>query len=328
MKKHLISILVLFLLLSTSFVGVSNRTKQASIDTNKSETTTDIGLQNSSWPSPTIPALKQQGTCVNGTDFSTNISGPSFWMVIKMTFSQRANISFEHNGFYSYNHSAFGYFIEAYTLADFQDYISFFNACYRWGDPEVYCHIGSLNWSFAHNKSQDFSHYGTEHFTGAIKGNGSYYIVFISYATNRSLSVNIHSNVSGSFAVEWGDTVFALDRDDFLGGVNVGWRRGVCIINAQRTLDIKHCFFGFFDTMSCSGYSLLSYQTPDGTSYRRFTLDFLGRYLFTSNLTHLDSGLVWGQSGTWRFHATMIYVALLKLSPRVYLAGADICLPS
>jgi outer membrane protein assembly factor BamB len=48
MKKHLISILVLFLLLSTSFVGVSNQTKQAS--SNKSETPTDGGLQNSSWP--------------------------------------------------------------------------------------------------------------------------------------------------------------------------------------------------------------------------------------------------------------------------------------
>jgi outer membrane protein assembly factor BamB len=48
MKKHLIPILVLFLLLSTSFVGVSNQ--KASVDTNKSETSTDSGLQNSSWP--------------------------------------------------------------------------------------------------------------------------------------------------------------------------------------------------------------------------------------------------------------------------------------
>lgn len=48
MKKHLISLLILFLLLLTSFVGVSNQ--KTNVDTNKSETRTDGGLMNSSWP--------------------------------------------------------------------------------------------------------------------------------------------------------------------------------------------------------------------------------------------------------------------------------------
>jgi len=278
--------------------------------------------QSSFLTSPTIPTLKEQGTCVNGTSFAANISGQSFWMVIKMTFPQRANITFEHNGSCSYNHSKIGYFIETYSQGDFQNYINFFDFACGWSDPEVYCHIGSLKWSFAHNKSQDFPDYGTEHFHGTIqRGNGSWYFIFISYATNRSLSVSIHANVSGSFAVERGDTVFALDRDNFLGGVNVGWRRGVCMVNTQRTLEIKHRFLGWFGVVSRSGFSLLSYQMPNGTSRRMFTLDFLGKNLNTNFP-------VLGQSGTWRFRATMMNVALLKFYPRVYLAGADICLPS
>ena len=50
MKKHLISILVLFLMLSTSFVGVSTQKKQETGDTGKSEILNDGGLMNSSWP--------------------------------------------------------------------------------------------------------------------------------------------------------------------------------------------------------------------------------------------------------------------------------------
>jgi hypothetical protein len=258
----------------------------------------------------------------NGTDFTVNISGQSFWMVIKMTFSQRANITFEHNGFFSYNQSKIGYFIETYSQGDFQNYINFLDIHCGWSDPEVYCHIGSLNWSFAHDNNQDFPDYGHEHFYGNIQGAiGSWYLIFISYATNRTLSVHIHANMSGSIAVERGDTVFALDRDNFLGGINIGWRRGVCIVNTQKILEIKHLFLGWFGVISRTGFYLLSYQMPNGTSQRLFGLDFLGHNI---NFTMP----VLGPSGTWRFHATMMNIALLKFYPRVYLAGADIILPS
>ena len=50
MNKHLISILVLFLLLSTSFVGVSNQKNQETVDIDKSETSTNGGLMDSAWP--------------------------------------------------------------------------------------------------------------------------------------------------------------------------------------------------------------------------------------------------------------------------------------
>jgi outer membrane protein assembly factor BamB len=48
MKKHLVSLLVLFLLLSTSFIGVSS--KQESLAANTSDAPKDDGLMNSSWP--------------------------------------------------------------------------------------------------------------------------------------------------------------------------------------------------------------------------------------------------------------------------------------
>lgn len=48
MKKHLISLLVLFLLLSTSIAGIS--TQKEKVTTEKSSTISDGGLMNSSWP--------------------------------------------------------------------------------------------------------------------------------------------------------------------------------------------------------------------------------------------------------------------------------------
>jgi hypothetical protein len=260
----------------------------------------------------------------NGTDFTVNISGQTFWMVIKLTFPPKTNITFWHNSTASYNHSKYGYFIYMYTSSDFQHYLDSMWGDFLWCDPEVYCHIGALNWSIAHNKSLDHPDWGDEHFYGQIPWwwfNGSWYLIFISSATNRSLSVHIHADTSGSIAVERGDTVVALDRDNFLGGINVGWRRGVCMVNTQRTLEVKHFFPGWFGMVSWNGFYLLSCQMPNGTSRRLFGLDFLGHNM---NFT-MD---VWGPSGTWRFHATMMNIALLKIYPRVYLAGADIILPS
>jgi hypothetical protein len=258
----------------------------------------------------------------NGTDFTVNISGQTFWMVIKLTFPPNTYINVWHNGTASYNHSKYGYFIFMYTHSDFQyDLVSFWGD-FMWSDPEVYCHIGALNWSVAHNKSQDIPDWGDEHFHGVLPWwiNGPWYLIFISYATNRSESVHIHANMSGSIAVERGDTVFALDRDNFLGGINIGWRRGVFMVNTQRTLEIKNRFVGWFGTFSWSGFYFLRYQMPNGTSGRLFGLDFLSHNMnFTMPVI--------GPSGTWRFHATMMNVALLKIYPRVYLAGADICLP-
>ena len=259
----------------------------------------------------------------NGTDFTVNISGQTFWMVIKLTFPPNTYIDIWHNGTVSYNHSKYGYFIFMYTHSDLQYDLVSFSGDFMWSDPEVYCHIGALNWSVAHNKSQDMPSWGDEHFHGVLPWwiNGPWYLIFISYATNRSESVHIHANMSGSIAVERGDTVFALDRDNFLGGINIGWRRGVFMVNTQRTLEIKHRFVGWFGTFSWNGFYFLRYQMPNGTSVRLFGLDFLGHNMnFTMPVI--------GPSGMWRFHATMMNIALLKIYPRVYLAGADIILPS
>jgi hypothetical protein len=209
-----------------------------------------------------------------------------------------------------------------YTPSDLQYALVSFWGDFIWSDPEVYCHIGALNWSIAHNRSQDQTDWGTEQFHGVLPWwiNEPWYLIFVSYATNRSLSVHINTNRSGTIAVERGDAVFALDRDNFLGGINVGWRRGICMVNTQRTLEIKHRFIGWFGTVAWNGFQFLRYQMPNGTSQRLFGLDFLGH-------TRNFEMPVWGPSGTWQFHATMMSIALLKLCPRVYLAGADVILP-
>jgi hypothetical protein len=270
----------------------------------------------------TIPFTSQaERACVNGTSFDANIFGPSFWMVIKATFTQNATIFIQNNATCSYDHSKYGYFIETYAQADFKNYSAFIISNFKWSDPEVYCHLGRLNWSIAHNRSKDYTDEWEEHFHGTIQGNGSFYFIFISSATNRSFDISIRSNVSGTFTVTQGETVYAFDRDNFLGGINLGWRRGVCMLNTKKTLEIDHFFMGWLGTVSRTGVSLLKYQMPNGTSRQIFSKNFLGNNPYTDFF-------MYGQSGTWQFHAMMIDVALFKLYPRVYLAGADLILPS
>jgi hypothetical protein len=264
----------------------------------------------------------------NGTDFTVNASGPSCWFVVKLTFPPQTYISILGNETSSYNYSKYGYTILMCSRENFQDYVEFFVTDFKWSDPEVYCHIGTLNWSIAHDNSQYFPDWCDGHYHTVLPWwlNGPWYVIFISSATNESFSLTIHANQSGSIAVERGDKVFALDRDNFLGGINIGWRRGLCMVNTQKTLEIKHQFVGQFGAVSLTGIYLLRYQMPNGTSQRLFNYNFLGgntgNYLMNSSLT------VIGPSGMWQFHATMLDIALLKYYPRVYLAGADVILPS
>ncbi|HVQ00639.1 MAG TPA: hypothetical protein VMT57_03910 [Candidatus Thermoplasmatota archaeon] len=265
----------------------------------------------------------------NGTDFTVNASGPSCWLVVKLTFPTQTYISIFGNETSSYNYSKYGYSILMCSRENFQDWTVFCYTEFKWSDPEVYCHIGTLNWSIAHDNSQYFPDWGDGHSHIVLPRwlNGPWYVIFISSATNESFSLTIHANQSGSIAVERGDKVFALDRDNFLGGFNIGWRRGVCMVNTQKTLEIKHQFVGVFGAVSLfTGFYLLRCQMPNGTSQRLFNYNFLGgnwvNYIVNSSL------LVFGPSGTWQFHATMLDIALLKYYPRVYLAGADVILPS
>jgi hypothetical protein len=259
----------------------------------------------------------------NGTSFTVNISGPTFWMVIKLMFPPNTYINIWQNETMSNNHSGYGYSMFMYTPSDLQWVLFGGVSTFIWSEPEVYCRIGALNWSIAHNSSQDVTDWATGHFHGVLPWwiNQSWYLIFVSYATNNSLTVQINTNRSGSIAVERGDTVFALDRDDFLDGINVGWRRGICMVNTQKNLEIKHRFIGWFGTVALNSFELLSYQMPNGTAQRLFGLHFLGH-------TKDDIMWLWGPSGTWQFHATMMSIALLPLVPRVYLFGADVALPS
>jgi outer membrane protein assembly factor BamB len=75
MKKHIISLLVLFLLLSTSFAGVSNQ--KTNVDSNKSETSTNGGLMDSAWPM-FHHDTRHMGRCPNGPDGN--------WPTIKWKF--------------------------------------------------------------------------------------------------------------------------------------------------------------------------------------------------------------------------------------------------
>jgi outer membrane protein assembly factor BamB len=94
MKKHLISLLVLFLFLSTSFAGYSNQRKEQSAESGTSEILTDGGLMNSSWPMHCYD-IRHTGRCPYST---ADTPGIVKWYVKEEKFYMEGSPVIDNNG--------------------------------------------------------------------------------------------------------------------------------------------------------------------------------------------------------------------------------------
>jgi hypothetical protein len=265
----------------------------------------------------------------NTTSFHTNISGSRFWVAIKGDFFDLTKISFHKFVRYSLNGSSLNsYFDLIFSQAG--SYFYDIGTCSPKTSPDYYFqyHLGPLNRSYYHYVD-NITHWGWfSSTTSTCKTNGTYYFVWASYMTECSTDIWINFTGNATFSMTNGTEVFTFDRHDFLGNINMGWKKGTFIVNGKKEIQVKNQLFASFDTsVHSTGYEFLQYRSPTGKKNWKFCVDKKGEHLFTNQSSDFQKNLWWAKNGTWSFTVNMLNMGLNKLTPNVYLIGADIQLP-
>jgi hypothetical protein len=131
-----------------------------------------------------------------------------------------------------------------------------------------------------------------------------------------------------TFSFTNGTDVFAFGRNDFFGIVNIGCKRGTFIVNGKKEINIKNQLFASFYTRSHStGYEFLRYHTPDSGKEWSFCFEKKGQQIISNKSLNFQKNLWWNENGKYSFFVDMNLFGISKVTPDVYLIGADILLP-
>jgi hypothetical protein len=159
---------------------------------------------------------------------------------------------------------------------------------------------------------------------------GLYDFLIISYGpANSTLEISINVSTNTTFYATHGTDVFAFQRADFIGTINIGWKHGTFILNGEKQITIKNSLVCFFNTQWFGGfgYERLRYQTPSGNLAYHFAINFQYRTFLDRESRTFGSALWYGEKGIWTFTANYFLVASFDC-PNLILAGADVQLPS
>jgi hypothetical protein len=273
------------------------------------------------------------GEVNNVTSYHGNISGAKYWYAIKINFSGAVIIQVEIYTKYTSNGSRINSFFNLYNPIYDEGYLYRME---RWSsgvNPDYYfkTQLGDWNWSW-HHEGPVGDNWGEEHIIAKIwcSNVSPYLITFISYTTNRNMDiwVNTSSDSNVTYSTSWGTDVFAYDRYDFSGIVNIGSKRGTLIINGQKNIQINNRLFAWFTTgLVSTGFETLKYKSPTGDSEWKYFKDRKGEHIYINESENFQKGLWWGTNGTWIFNVNMLDIGLKKNSPNIYLLGADIKFP-
>ncbi|MCJ7698482.1 MAG: hypothetical protein MUO73_09165 [Thermoplasmata archaeon] len=319
MKKHLISLLVLFLLVSTSFVGVSNnvmikKDKSTTSSPEKSLDTSTSSIEQVTW----------------NTTFHTNISGGKFWIVIKATMPEGFSlIQFAKRCRFSANGSSLNFIS---TCLDNFEYGILFHNLHIYSlnaSPDFYIqyHRGLFNFSYYHEVN-DLTGWGSEWSSFDTDFPRTWYYTIVSSMTECVLDIWVNCSGNATVSMTTGTDVFVYDRHDFNGKINIGWKRGTFIVKGHKEIPINHQLFAWFDCwMYSTGREHLQYTSPTGNTDWASYVDKKGEHVQTNQSTDFHKNLVWAETGIWSFKINMINMGLEKITPNVFLLGADISLP-
>jgi hypothetical protein len=282
-----------------------------------------LPIGNSIKPSSSDVILKDQKS------FHINISGSQFWLAIKANFSNNTTISFHKYENYSVNGSDLSCFFELLQ----SDTGSYFYSVATWApetSPDYYFqyHLGRFNKSYYHNVN-NISGWGCGSSTiFTCNTSGTYYYVIAALTTSYFVDVMINYTGDATFSLTNGTEVFAFGRHDFFGIVNIGCKRGTFIVNGKKEIHVKNQLFASFATWSHStGYEFLRYHTPSGGKEWSFCLEKKGEPTIANKSPNFQKGLWWGGNGTYSFFVDMNLFGIKKITPDIYLVGADILLP-
>jgi len=271
-------------------------------------------------------------TVDNTTSFHKKISGQKFWLAIKTTFSEHTILTIEYKSRVSLNNSKTNFFSYLFHGKEtpFHTY-----GLGRWNqgsdiDKYFQIHIGRLNWSYYHSDPECIGWANPHHkwvIDSWILGESCYF-TFIFHAAETLLDVWINTTKNTTFITTQGTEVFKVEREDFFGNLNIGWKRGTIILNGEKEIHINNSLFAWFETAGLNtGFELLKYRLPTGEYESKFQIDKRGTTKIIKESENFLKNLQWGSSGKWTFMVTMANIGIVKTYPNIHLYGADIKLP-
>jgi hypothetical protein len=191
--------------------------------------------------------ISNSSTTDNTTSFYGNVSGQRFWYAIKATFFQKTNITIEYRFSYSSNGSSKNFFFESYNGSD---WLLYGGVLWTMGaNPDNYfqVHLGRLNWSYYHHDNPNIANWGHQNATIYFRNiTGTCFFIYESYTTNCSFSIWVNTSETAKFSISQGTEVFAYNRNDFFGNINIGWKRGTVIVNGLKEINIKNRLFAYW----------------------------------------------------------------------------------
>jgi hypothetical protein len=252
------------------------------------------------------------------------------WTVITCNFTEPTNFNFSMVQRYSYNNTndTTRFIIEA-VLRNGERL--FWGSMFELDGPDRYFQtkFGSINISYYHSPPSyhgwgySGSGYGRRNCTGI------YDFLIISYGPASTLEINMNVSRNTTFYTTYGTEVFAVQRADFIGTINIGWKHGTFIFNGEKQITIKNSLVCSFNTYwdGGFGYELLRYQTPSENLAHHYAINFQYRTFLERESPTFESALWFGEKGIWKFTANYFLIVSFY-SPNLILAGADVQLPS
>lgn len=273
-------------------------------------------------PSPASPVKAP----MMSNSFHASFSEDRTWIVIGTNFSEPTNVTIEVSQRSSYNHSDLSFMM---TDID-QNGMSIGGGGGYGGaraSPDFYIQtkFGRFNYSYYHNRLQQpsWGDAGSSDFIPQCLGHCDFTIV--SYGSDCNLELWINASSNTSFSTTHGTEVFAFERQDFIGTINIGCNHAIAMLNGKKQITITNSLLCWYETTWGTGFERLGYRTPSGDRAWTSTFELRGQTLFTRGSDTFDDALLWGENGTWTFNADMVKYDRSPFScPNIYLLGADV----
>jgi hypothetical protein len=275
----------------------------------------------------------QQEMKNSGHDHSLHLvlSGSKIWYVVKFNFSE--DTCLERQAYYqlSMNHSSTDFIAEIFYVPS--EPIFWYVWSSKIASPDRYFQykIGPFYGYHSHirNNLKAWMSGSLGTFACSTEINYPEYYIFISYMNSSSYDIWLNWTGNATISETQGTDVFAYERHDFTGNLNIGRRRGTFILNGEKDILVENTLFAWYGVSNCStGRETLQYTTPIGTIGWRRYIDRRGEPIAINQSSSFFDNLWWGQSGTWKFSVNMFNRGLKRHTPDFYLIGADVQLPN
>jgi hypothetical protein len=263
------------------------------------------------------------------TAFHVNFTGPT-WAVFNISLSETTNLSFHCSSDFFLNESRYW----DLSMVGEQHNGSYMGSSLCGGVANQYdryfqFRLGPFNWSrytSEPNHGEAICSIGNKEWNTT----GNYTFTLVAYGPDCSADVWINLSKNASITYTSGSEVFALERQNLGGNLNLGWKHGTLILNGKAEITIQNnlycCYMPY--AYSCRGYERISYRTPSGTS--EWLTQINGNRddePTIENSPGFFDTLKFEEKGTWTFYANMLAFGRSAYKPNIILFGADVKMP-